>query len=212
MKVLYGVNGEGMGHATRSEVVIGALLDRARGARDGVGCRVPLPRAAGSASVNEIFGPSFAMEQGEIRRWATVTHTMTAARRELPGSVRRWMAAVNEWRPEVVVTDFEPLSGRSTRARPRMPLVCVDNIHMIDRCRHDAAIVDGAREDFRIARAVTQAMVPTAGDYVDHHVLPAAAAARADRRSCRRSCAPRSSTPSRCAASTWSSTPTAATR
>ena len=28
MKVLYGVNGEGMGHATRSEVVIDALLER----------------------------------------------------------------------------------------------------------------------------------------------------------------------------------------
>jgi len=26
MKILYGVNGEGMGHATRSEVVIGSLL------------------------------------------------------------------------------------------------------------------------------------------------------------------------------------------
>jgi uncharacterized protein (TIGR00661 family) len=26
VKVLYGVNGEGLGHATRSEVVIGALL------------------------------------------------------------------------------------------------------------------------------------------------------------------------------------------
>ena len=37
---------------------------------------------------------------------------------------------------------------------------------MIDRCRHDTAILDGAAEDFQIARAVTKAMVPTAGDYV----------------------------------------------
>jgi uncharacterized protein (TIGR00661 family) len=164
VKVLYGVNGEGMGHATRSEVVINALL----GAHD---VRV---MASGAAfrylqdrlgHVSEIFGPSFAMEQGEIRRWASVTHTMGALRRELPGSVRRWLAAVKEWRPDVVVTDFEPLSGIYARSA-HVPLVCVDNIHMIDRCRHDDEIVEGAREDFRIARAVTRAMVPTAGDYV----------------------------------------------
>jgi uncharacterized protein (TIGR00661 family) len=47
-----------------------------------------------------------------------------------------------------------------------VPLVSVDNIHMIDRCRHDEEIVGGEHADFAIARAVTRAMVPTAGDYV----------------------------------------------
>jgi uncharacterized protein (TIGR00661 family) len=75
------------------------------------------------------------------------------------------MAAVHEWRPEVVICDFEPLSGIYARSA-RVPLVCIDNIHMIDRCRHDDEILDGAREDFRIARAVSHAMVPKAGDYV----------------------------------------------
>jgi uncharacterized protein (TIGR00661 family) len=75
------------------------------------------------------------------------------------------MAAVHEWRPEIVVTDFEPLSGIYARWS-RTPLVCVDNIHMIDRCLHDAEILDGAHEDYRLARAVTRAMVPSAGDYV----------------------------------------------
>lgn len=164
MKVLYGVNGEGLGHATRSDVVIGELL----GDHD---VRV---MASGAAfhylhdrlgHVSEIFGPSFAMEQGEIRRWASVTHTLAAARRELPGSVRRWLGVVHDWRPDVVVTDFEPLSGIYARWS-HTPLVCVDNIHMIDRCRHDEEILSDAREDFDLARAVTRAMVPTAGDYV----------------------------------------------
>jgi uncharacterized protein (TIGR00661 family) len=164
VRILYGVNGEGLGHATRSEVVIGSLL----GEHD---VRVMASGAAFKylegrlGKVSEVFGPSFAMDHGEIRRWATVRHTMTAATRELPGSVRRWIDVVDEWRPEVVVTDFEPLSGIYARSS-RTPLVCVDNIHMIDRCRHDEEITAGAREDFRIARAVTRAMVPTAGDYV----------------------------------------------
>jgi uncharacterized protein (TIGR00661 family) len=165
VRVLYGVNGEGLGHATRSEVSIGGLQASGHDVRvmaSGAAFRYLGDRLG---NVNEVFGPTFAMEDGEIRRWASVTHTMTAMRRELPGSVRTWMEAVDEWAPDVVVTDFEPLSGIYARWS-RTPLVCVDNIHMIDRCHHDEAIVEGAREDFRIARAVTRAMVPTAGDYV----------------------------------------------
>ena len=164
MRILYGVNGEGLGHATRSEVVIGSLLREhdVQVMASGAAFKYLEGRLG---NVSEVFGPSFAMDHGEIRRWATVRYTMAAATRELPGSVRRWMDVVGEWRPDVVVTDFEPLSGIYARSS-RTPLVCVDNIHMIDRCRHDEEITAGAREDFRIARAVTRAMVPTAGDYV----------------------------------------------
>jgi uncharacterized protein (TIGR00661 family) len=164
VRILYGVNGEGMGHATRSQVVIDALLEEhdVRVMASGAAFKYLEPRLG---HVSEIFGPSFAMDHGEIRRWATVKHTMTAASRELPGSVKRWMGVVDEWRPEVVVTDFEPLAGIYARSA-HVPLVCVDNIHMIDRCRHDDEITAGAMDDYRIARAVTRAMVPTAGDYV----------------------------------------------
>jgi uncharacterized protein (TIGR00661 family) len=164
MRILYGVNGEGMGHATRSEVVISALLEEhdVRVMASEAAFRYLSPRLE---HVNEIFGPSFAMDEGEIQRWGTVTNTVAAARRELPASVRRWMTTVREWRPDVVVTDFEPLAGRYARWS-RTPLVCVDNINMIDRCHHDAEILEGAVEDFRIARAVTRAMIPPAGDYV----------------------------------------------
>jgi len=48
---------------------------------------------------------------------------------------------------------FEPLSASYARTT-RTPLVCVDNIHMIDRCLHDEEILAGAREDFEVARAV----------------------------------------------------------
>ena len=107
MRVLYGVNGEGMGHATRSEVAIGSLLG------DGHDVRV---MASGAAfrylggrlgDVNEFFGPSFAMEQGEIRRWATVTHTMTAAR----ARAARQRAALDGRRPRVAAR------GRGHRLR-----------------------------------------------------------------------------------------------
>ena len=152
MRVLYGVNGEGLGHATRSHVVIDHLLERhdVRVVASGAALRHlkgKLPR------VDEIFGPTFAMGDGQIRRWQTVTQNVRLARHELPETMRHWLAVVHEWRPDVVITDFEPLCAVYARWS-RTPLLAVDNINMIDRCRHDREIVGEQRDDFLIARAV----------------------------------------------------------
>jgi uncharacterized protein (TIGR00661 family) len=164
MRVLYGVNGEGMGHATRSHVVIDHLLERhdVRVVASGAALRhlsAVLPR------VDEIFGPTFAMGDGQIRRWQTVVQNLRLARSGIPETVRHWIALVDHWKPDVVISDFEPLSGVYARWT-RTPLVAVDNINMIDRCRHDKEIVGRERDDFLVARAVTKEMVPGAARYI----------------------------------------------
>jgi uncharacterized protein (TIGR00661 family) len=164
VRVLYGVNGEGMGHATRSRVVIDALLARqdVRVVASGAAYRYLIERLP---RVDEIFGPTFAMEDGQIRRWATVVQNLHNAGRELPETVRDWIARVQEWRPDVVITDFEPLAALYARSS-RTPLVAVDNINMLDRCHHDDEIIGAQREDYRLARAVTRNMVYGAVEYV----------------------------------------------
>ena len=109
--MLYGVNGEGMGHATRSQVVIESLLTAEHDVR------VVASQAAFRylkdrlPFVDEIFGPSFAMEEGEIRRWATVRQNLKLAPRSCPTPSRTGSRVVDEWQPDVVITDFEPLAG-----------------------------------------------------------------------------------------------------
>ena len=164
LRVLYGVNGEGMGHATRSQVVIDSLLHRhdVRVVASGSAFRYlreRLPR------VDEIFGPTFDLEEGEIRRWGTVRQNLRLARKELPETVRTWAAKVKEWAPDVVISDFEPLTGVYARLT-RTPLIAVGNINLLDRCRHDAEILGHDREDFLLARAVSRAMVPGAVSYI----------------------------------------------
>jgi uncharacterized protein (TIGR00661 family) len=153
-----------MGHATRSHVVIDHLLERhdVRVVASGAALRHlsgVLPR------VDEIFGPTFAMGDGQIRRWQTVVQNVRLARHGIPETVHQWMALVDQWRPDVVISDFEPLSGIYARWT-RTPLVAVDNINMIDRCRHDKQIVGRERDDFLVARAVTREMVPGATRYL----------------------------------------------
>ncbi|MCB0869379.1 MAG: hypothetical protein KDB52_00965 [Solirubrobacterales bacterium] len=166
MRILYGVNGEGMGHATRSELVISDLLrdHEVRVVASGAAHRY-LSGVFEDLEVSQVFGPSFAMDQGRIQRWASFTGTLASARKQLPANVRDWISTIDKWKPDVAVSDFEPLTGNYARLSST-PLVCVDNIHMIDRCRHDREITAGAIEDVQLAKAVTRAMVPHAGDYV----------------------------------------------
>ena len=165
MRVLYGVNGEGLGHATRSGVVIDMLLGRGHEVRVVASGRAFRYLSERLTDVEEIFGPSFAMDEGEIRRWATLRGNLAAAPRELQDTVRHWLSVVHDWRPDAVVTDFEPLSALYARSH-HVPLVSVDNIHMLVRCHHDEAIVGAQPADFILARAITRGMIPTAGDYV----------------------------------------------
>ncbi len=164
MRILYGVNGEGMGHATRSEVVITSLLERhevrvvASGAAFGY-----LDRRL--TDVREIFGPTFAMGEGEIQRWQTVVQNLRNAGQDLPDVVRDWADEMEEWEPDVVITDFEPLSVRFARWT-QTPLIAVDNINMIDRCRHGRRVIGAERDDYLLARAVVRGMVPGAVDYI----------------------------------------------
>ena len=165
MRVLYGVNGEGMGHATRSEVVINHLLAShdVRVIASGAAYRYlgeRLPR------VDEVLGPSLALGEGEIRKRATVRQNVHNVSHELPENVRTWMANYyDEWRPNVVITDFEPLASAYARLS-RTPLIAVDNIHALDRLEHDEQIIGADREAHRIARTVTRNMAPGAVRYV----------------------------------------------
>ena len=166
MRILYGVNGEGMGHATRSRVVIDSLLAEhdvrvvASGAAFAY-LKDRLPR------VDEVLVPSFAMEEGEIHRWATVVQNVRNAGKGIPDTVHNWVHMVDEtWRPEVVITDFEPLTGVYARTT-RTPMIAVDNVNMLDRCHHDAEIIGPERQDFTLARAVVRSMVPGAGGVPD---------------------------------------------
>jgi len=164
MRILYGVNGEGLGHATRSQVVIDSLLERhdVRVVASGNAFTYLTERLP---SVEQVFGPTFAMQDGEIQRWATVAQNLRQARHEVPESVRHWIGLVDGWDPDVVLSDFEPLTGVYARAS-RTPLIAVDNINMLDRCHHDAEIIGAEREDFLIARAVTRSMVHGAVEYI----------------------------------------------
>ena len=72
MKILYGAVGEGLGHATRSRVVAGHLIDQGtRWKMVASGRALPYLKEQ-LPDVQEIWGTSFVLEQGQVNTWKTV--------------------------------------------------------------------------------------------------------------------------------------------
>ena len=158
MRILYGVAGEGMGHATRSHAFLADL----------VGDHDVLVVASGRAhdylaqhfpQVREILGFSLAYEDNAIRRWETVAQNLRGAVSGWPAQVRSFYEVARDFEPDVVVSDFESFVLTVAR-RERVPAISVDNIMMLDRCRHDEGIVGDDTLDFELARQIARTKAP----------------------------------------------------
>ena len=167
MRVLYGVAGEGMGHATRSHVFLADLVREhevlvvASGrAHDYLAGQFP--------GVREILGFSLAYEDNAVRRWETVVQNLRGAITGWPRQLRAFYDVARDFAPDVVVSDFESFVLTVAR-REQVPAISVDNIMMLDRCRHDDGIIGDDTLDFELARQIartkaaglTHAIVPT---------------------------------------------------
>ena len=158
MRILYGVAGEGMGHATRSHAFLADLVGEhdvlivASGrAHDYLAARFP--------QVREILGFSLAYGDNVIRRWDTVTQNLRGAVSGWPSQIRAYYEIASDFEPEVVVSDFEAFV-LTVASRRRVPAISVDNIMMLDRCVHDAGLIGDDILDFELARQIARAKAP----------------------------------------------------
>jgi uncharacterized protein (TIGR00661 family) len=164
MRILYGVAGEGMGHATRSRVVLEDLI-REHEVRVVASGRAYHYLAERFRGVHEIWGLTLAYDDNEVRMLQTVVANLTGAASGWPQNVRAYYRLAENFMPDVVVTDFESFAGLFAR-RHRLPLVSVDNIHVVDRCVHDPELVRGYGAELLLGRSVVRAKLLRADHYV----------------------------------------------
>jgi uncharacterized protein (TIGR00661 family) len=169
MRILYGVVGEGMGHATRSRVVIEHLVSRGHEVEVVVSGRAHdylKARERDRLGVNRIWGLTIVYEDNEVRNFRTVLSNLAGAvTGGWPRNVLSYFQVADQFRPEVVVTDFESWSYLYAK-RHRIPVVSLDNIQILSRCTHPAEVLEGHELDFRLAKAVVKGKVPGCFHYL----------------------------------------------
>ena len=159
--ILYGVNGEGAGHSTRSKEVITHLQEKGHKVHV-VSFDRGLKNLSGEFEVTEIYGLHFSYVNNRVRYRKTVVKNLVTAP-QARTSFKRLVEKAEEWKIDVVVTDFEPLSCRVGH-RLGLPVISIDNQHFLTN-----ATVTYPREYRREAAAaklVTRCMTHGADAYL----------------------------------------------
>jgi uncharacterized protein (TIGR00661 family) len=166
MRILYGVVGEGMGHAMRSRVVLDELARHhdVQVVVSGRAYAYLQARASEHLAVKKIWGYSIVYEDNEVQTFKTLLENMKGAVRGWPQNVRAYFDVAEKFAPDVVISDFESWSYLFAKSHG-LPVLSVDNMQIIDRCTHAPEIVDGLGADLALTKAIIKAKVAGALHY-----------------------------------------------
>lgn len=171
MKILYGVVGEGMGHATRSRVVLEHLCDAGHDLRvvvSGNAHGFLTDRFAERQNIRfqEIHGLSMAFDGNALDKSATLRQNLERLPRGLLRNVAAYRSIAEDgFRPDVVISDFESwayLYGLNHR----LPVISVDNMQVLNRCTHGPDVTADKSFSFRLAKATVKGKLPGAYHYL----------------------------------------------
>lgn len=165
MNILYGVPGEGLGHATRSKVVIGHLLSQGHEV-----CVVSSSRAYQMLAANfpgrvhEIRGFHLAYKGLTVSKARTAALTLRSAPENLRVNFRKYRELLCDFEPEVVISDFESFSFLYARWK-NLPVISIDNMQIISRAALDVAVPAAERGNLTLARQIVRAKLPGSQHY-----------------------------------------------
>jgi uncharacterized protein (TIGR00661 family) len=167
MKILYGVVGEGMGHATRSKVVITHLLERGHEVKIVVSGRAHAFLKRVFPDVEEIAGLTMVYEENAVKRGRTLRNFL----KELPlwggwaDNFETMTKISQSFAADCVVSDFESFAYLYGQ-KHEIPVISIDNMQVLNRCEIDVEIPEDDRTDYAIARGIVKAKLPGCYHYL----------------------------------------------
>jgi uncharacterized protein (TIGR00661 family) len=164
VRILYGVCGEGMGHATRSDVIARHLASRGHSLQFvcSQGRALDYLRSRwGAASVREVPGFHLVVENSRVMLTRTLLENAVT---HLASSAAHALSIFGVTEPDIVIDDFCAWTARYAKLMSK-PLVAIDNIHFMTRCHHPQEWIDAHQNEAAAAMLVTQMTVPEAHFY-----------------------------------------------
>jgi len=159
MRILYGVVGEGMGHAMRSSVVLSHLFEEGHEVQIMASSRAADYLSKRFADVHRIHGFHIISEENRVRRTRTLFSNVFKGTKALPGQIKAYFDLTDEFEPEAVISDFESWTSLYGESH-RLPVFSIDNMQIIDRCTLPGEVLIGQRANFRIAKTFVKTKLP----------------------------------------------------
>jgi uncharacterized protein (TIGR00661 family) len=165
MRILYGVVGEGMGHATRSKVVCEHLIKRRHEVKIVVSGRAHAMLSQTFPDVVEIRGLTIRYVDNRLDPSGTLARNVLAVPAMLAANVGAYFDKVARFRPHAVISDFDSFAYLFGR-RHRLPILSIDNQQIISRCKLGRFAKAGAKVDYQVTKAFVRAKLPGCDHYV----------------------------------------------
>ncbi len=164
MKILYGVTGEGMGHAMRSRVVLEHLLAAGHTVEIMASGRAAAFLAKRFEGVNTIHGLHMILEENRIRRGKTLWSNVLSGVLNVPRNISAYFELIASFEPEVVISDFESWSYFYGKSK-RLPILSIDNMQVIHRCALPEEIIENHKVAFQLTKSFIKAKLPGCDAY-----------------------------------------------
>jgi uncharacterized protein (TIGR00661 family) len=166
VKILYGVVGEGMGHAMRSRVVLEHLVQQDHDVEVMASGRAVDFLSRRFEGVRRIHGLHMIYEENRVRKGKTLWSNVLGGVTSLPDQIATYFDVVAEFDPDVVISDFESWTYLYAQNH-RKPVYSIDNMQIINRCVHDGAVLDGHETAFELTRLFIKSKLP----FCDHYAI-----------------------------------------
>jgi uncharacterized protein (TIGR00661 family) len=164
MKILYGVVGEGMGHAMRSRVILEHLVAQEHDVEIMASGRAVDFLAKRFEGVNRIHGLHMIYEENRVRPMKTLWSNVLTGATGVPKNIAAYFDLITSFRPQAVISDFESwtyLYGKTHR----LPVLSIDNMQIINRCTLPKEIIEGHQAEFQLTKAFIKSKLPFCDEY-----------------------------------------------
>jgi uncharacterized protein (TIGR00661 family) len=159
--IFYGVNGEGAGHSTRAKEVLSHLVAQGHTVHVASFDR-GLENLKPHFDVTEIYGFHIAYVNNRVRYKRTIAKNLIAVP-QAAHSLSHLKELVDEWKTDLVITDFEPLTCHVGHKK-HLPVISIDNQHCLTNTM--VSYPRKFRRDAAAAKLVTRLMTPHANAYL----------------------------------------------
>ncbi len=115
-------------------------------------------------TIEEIHGLTLRYFGNQLRRGQSLYRNLVEAPKAIRKNIKVYRKAAEDgFKPQLIISDFESWAALYG-LNHRLPVVSIDNMQIINRCRHDESITKGF--DFRLARGAVKMKVPGANHYL----------------------------------------------
>lgn len=160
-KILYGVCGEGSGHASRALVLINFLKSKGHEVKI-LSYDTGFEVLRKYYKVEKIIGPRFVYKHNKVQYFSTILKNIKITSKSAR-PIEKALKIAKTFEPDLIITDFEPISCLVANIK-KIPLISIDNQHLITNTKIEYP--PKYKNDAMAAKAVIKLFIHKANAYL----------------------------------------------